>query len=92
MRRCRPDPDAAAPSRERLSPRRQSAETSKEQTAVFAGGCFWGVEAVFDHVKGVKSATSGYSGGGADTARYETVSTGTTGHAESVKVVTTRRR
>ena len=58
-----------------------------EQTAVFAGGCFWGVEAVFDHVKGVKSATSGYSGGAAGTAQYETVSTGTTGHAESVKVV-----
>ena len=57
------------------------------QTAVFAGGCFWGVEAVFDHLKGVKSATSGYSGGTADTAQYETVSTGTTGHAESVKVV-----
>jgi peptide-methionine (S)-S-oxide reductase len=57
------------------------------QTAVFAGGCFWGVEAVFDHVRGVQSATSGYSGGAANTANYETVSTGTTGHAESVKVV-----
>jgi peptide-methionine (S)-S-oxide reductase len=61
--------------------------TKGDQTAVFAGGCFWGVEAVFDHVKGVKSAMSGYSGGAADTAQYETVSTGTTGHAESVKVV-----
>jgi len=61
--------------------------TKGDQTAVFAGGCFWGVEAVFDHVKGVKSATSGYSGGAADTAQYEIVSTGTTGHAESVKVV-----
>jgi len=61
--------------------------TKGDQTAVFAGGCFWGVEAVFDHVKGVKSATSGYSGGTADTAGYESVSTGTTGHAESVKVV-----
>jgi len=60
---------------------------SGPQTAVFAGGCFWGVEGVFDHVKGVTSATSGYSGGAADTANYETVSTGTTGHAESVKVV-----
>jgi peptide-methionine (S)-S-oxide reductase len=57
------------------------------QTAVFAGGCFWGVEAVFDHVRGVASATSGYSGGAAATANYDTVSTGTTGHAESVKVV-----
>ena len=58
-----------------------------DQTAVFAGGCFWGVEAVFDHVKGVKQAISGYSGGDADTAQYETVSTGRTGHAESVKVI-----
>jgi len=58
-----------------------------EQEAVFAGGCFWGVEAVFDHVKGVREATSGYSGGISGTAEYETVSTGATGHAESVKVV-----
>jgi peptide-methionine (S)-S-oxide reductase len=56
------------------------------QTAVFAGGCFWGVEAVFRHMKGVSSAVSGYAGGGAKTADYEMVSTGTTGHAESVKV------
>jgi peptide-methionine (S)-S-oxide reductase len=60
---------------------------SGPQTAVFAGGCFWGVEGVFEHVKGVTSATSGYSGGAANTANYDTVSTGTTGHAESVKVV-----
>jgi peptide-methionine (S)-S-oxide reductase len=59
---------------------------SAEQTAVFAGGCFWGVEGVFDHVRGVTSAISGYSGGTAHSANYETVSTGTTGHAESVKV------
>jgi peptide-methionine (S)-S-oxide reductase len=58
-----------------------------QETAVFAGGCFWGVQAVFQHVKGVISATSGYSGGGASTAEYEIVSTGTTNHAESVKVV-----
>ena len=58
-----------------------------DQIAVFAGGCFWGVEAVFDHVKGVKQAISGYSGGDANTAQYETVSTGRTGHAESVKVI-----
>ena len=64
-----------------------SGTTAGQQTAVFAGGCFWGVEGVFDHVKGVVSATSGYSGGAAGTANYETVSTGTTGHAESVKVV-----
>jgi peptide-methionine (S)-S-oxide reductase len=57
-----------------------------EQTAVVAGGCFWGIQAVFQHVKGVKSATSGYSGGEAKTAQYEIVSTGETGHAESVKI------
>lgn len=57
-----------------------------EQTAVLAGGCFWGVRAVFQHVKGVTKATSGYSGGEAKTAEYEQVSTGETGHAESVKI------
>ena len=57
------------------------------ETAVFAGGCFWGVEGVFRHVKGVVSATSGYAGGNAATADYETVSTGSTGHAEAVRVV-----
>src|SRR5271156_1977457 len=57
-----------------------------EQTAVVAGGCFWGIQAVFQHVKGVINATSGYSGGAANTAEYETVSTGDTGHAESVKI------
>lgn len=56
------------------------------QTAVFAGGCFWGVEAVFRHVKGVSKAVSGYAGGGPKTADYEMVSTGMTGHAESVQV------
>jgi peptide-methionine (S)-S-oxide reductase len=57
-----------------------------EQTAVIAGGCFWGIQAVFQHVKGVINATSGYSGGAPNTAEYETVSTGDTGHAESVKI------
>src|SRR5438034_738154 len=57
-----------------------------EQTAVFAGGCFWGVEAVFEHVKGVKSVVSGYSGGTKETANYETVSSGKTDHAESVMI------
>jgi peptide-methionine (S)-S-oxide reductase len=57
-----------------------------KQTVVFAGGCFWGIQAVFQHVNGVTDATSGYSGGSADTARYELVSTGSTGHAESVRV------
>ena len=62
------------------------ASTSSQQTAVIAGGCFWGIQAVFQHTKGVISATSGYSGGSAKTAEYEQVSTGETGHAESVKV------
>lgn len=56
------------------------------QTAVFAGGCFWGVEAVFEHVRGVTQVVSGYSGGSADKAKYEAVSSGSTGHAESVRV------
>jgi peptide-methionine (S)-S-oxide reductase len=59
---------------------------SGEQTAVISGGCFWGIQAVFQHVKGVKSAISGYSGGASATAEYEVVSTGSTGHAESVKI------
>jgi peptide-methionine (S)-S-oxide reductase len=57
-----------------------------EQTAVFAGGCFWGVDAVFKHVKGVTNVVSGYAGGAASTAHYEMVSEGDTGHAESVQV------
>jgi peptide-methionine (S)-S-oxide reductase len=57
-----------------------------EQTAVVAGGCFWGIQAVFQHVKGVTKAVSGYSGGDAKTAEYEVVSTGETGHAESVQI------
>ncbi|MHA6684950.1 peptide-methionine (S)-S-oxide reductase MsrA [Mesorhizobium sp. A556] len=59
---------------------------SGTETAVFAGGCFWGVQGVFQHVKGVDSAVSGYTGGSADTASYETVGSGRTGHAESVKI------
>jgi peptide-methionine (S)-S-oxide reductase len=62
------------------------ATTTGEQTAVLAGGCFWGVEAVFEHVKGVKHAESGYAGGSATTANYEKVSMGSTGHAESVRI------
>ncbi len=57
-----------------------------EQTIVLAGGCFWGIEAVFEHLNGVSNVVSGYSGGTAATANYETVSHGTTGHAEAVKI------
>jgi peptide-methionine (S)-S-oxide reductase len=56
------------------------------QTAVLAGGCFWGVQAVFEHVRGVRKAVSGYAGGESSTADYETVSSGKTNHAESVKI------
>jgi peptide-methionine (S)-S-oxide reductase len=62
------------------------------QTAVFAGGCFWGLEAVFEHVKGVKSVTNGYAGGTARTATYDQVSTETTGHAEAVRITYDPRR
>src|SRR3954469_20497208 len=63
------------------------ATTAGEENAVVAGGCFGGVEAVYDHVKGVKSATSGYAGGTVASPSYEQVSTGDTGHAESVQVI-----
>ena len=63
-----------------------SAAREGEQTAVLAGGCFWGVDAVFKHVQGVKSVVAGYSGGSAASAQYEVVSSGRTGHAESVKI------
>ena len=71
-----PDPTVDAP----------LAKTRAQQTAVLAGGCFWGIQLVYQHVKGVTSATSGYSGGSANNADYKLVSTGTTGHAESVKI------
>jgi peptide-methionine (S)-S-oxide reductase len=58
-----------------------------QQTAVFSGGCFWGVQAVFQHVKGVTSATSGYAGGYVKSPSYESVSMGVTGHAETVSIV-----
>jgi len=60
---------------------------AKTETAVFAGGCFWGIQSVFQHIKGVVSATSGFAGGTVDHPSYEDVSSGTTGHAESVRVV-----
>ena len=64
-----------------------SAPGATTETAVLAGGCFWGVQGVFQHVQGVTSAVSGYAGGNADTAKYATVSSGSTGHAESVRIV-----
>ena len=63
------------------------ARAPSDKVAVFAGGCFWGVEGVFEHLKGVKSATSGYAGGTVASPSYEDVSSGATGHAESVRVV-----
>ncbi|WP_310425760.1 peptide-methionine (S)-S-oxide reductase MsrA [Chamaesiphon sp. VAR_48_metabat_135_sub] len=63
-----------------------AAKVTGEQTIVLAGGCFWGVEAVFEHLKGVSNVVSGFSGGTAATAHYDTVSNGTTGHAEAVKI------
>jgi peptide-methionine (S)-S-oxide reductase len=74
----------AAPSEARPS---AMTPPSSPDTAVFAGGCFWGVEGVFEHVKGVLSATAGYAGGSVPSPTYEQVSTGTTGHAESVRVI-----
>lgn len=68
------------------APAKPIAEPKAMQTAVFAGGCFWGIEGVFEHVKGVVSAESGYSGGTKANADYDTVSGGRTGHAESVRV------
>ena len=68
------------------APRRVASETPGLKTAIFAGGCFWGVEAVFSHMKGVTSAVSGYHGGTARSAKYDIVSSGVTDHAEAVKV------
>jgi peptide-methionine (S)-S-oxide reductase len=67
--------------------RRVARQNQRRQTAVFAGGCFWGTQAVFERVKGVLKTTTGYSGGSASTATYDQVTTETTGHAESVQVV-----
>jgi len=71
----------------RLNATPPDAANGRDKVAVFAGGCFWGVEAVFEHLKGVKSATSGYAGGSVASPSYEQVSSGETGHAESVRVV-----
>src|SRR5271155_2357756 len=64
----------------------ETPKNSGTETLILAGGCFWGVQGVFQHVRGVVEAVSGYDGGTASTAQYEIVSTGTTGHAESVRV------
>jgi peptide-methionine (S)-S-oxide reductase len=72
-----PDPKADEP----------LATAKSRETVVLAGGCFWGIQAVFEHVKGVTKATAGYSGGSVKNPSYEEVSSGTTGHAESVEVV-----
>lgn len=68
------------------APKRIAKEGAGLKTAIFAGGCFWGVEGVFSHVKGVKSAVAGYHGGAAGTAKYNRIITGTTNHAEAVKI------
>jgi peptide-methionine (S)-S-oxide reductase len=68
------------------------APAAGQEVAVLSGGCFWGLQGVFEHVKGVRQVLAGYAGGGKGTAQYEVVSTGTTGHAESVKIVFDPRR
>lgn len=79
-------PSVAEPAFNAPAAQRTAREGSGLKTAVFAGGCFWGVEAVFSHTKGVTSAVSGYAGGTAANPTYEQVSGGRTGHAESVRV------
>lgn len=79
-------PRSAPPAAHILASTATGKQIKGQQTAVFAGGCFWGVEAVFEHLKGVSEVVSGYSGGKATTASYETVSTGESEHAESVKI------
>lgn len=81
-------PSSAEPSKRVPAPTADLAPAAgaKVETAVFAGGCFWGVQGVFQHVKGVSNAVSGYSGGDAGTARYEQVGSGRTGHAEAVRI------
>jgi peptide-methionine (S)-S-oxide reductase len=91
---CQPPDTATATAAPRAAERvvlapaaqRQADEPRGPQTAIFAGGCFWGVEAVFSHISGVTSAVSGYHGGSAETARYESIHGGASGHAEAVRV------
>ncbi len=81
---------ALAPASERPAPlpapREDLPRTGGTRSVVLAGGCFWGLQGVFEHVKGVRRVVAGYAGGGADTALYEAVGSGRTGHAESVKI------
>ncbi len=83
---CSPPAFAAEDAVKAPAAARAAHETPGLKVAIFSGGCFWGIEGVFSHVKGVTSAVSGYHGGSASTADYSAVSTGTTGHAESVRV------
>jgi peptide-methionine (S)-S-oxide reductase len=77
---------AAASAQQIPAPAQDSTKTSGEQTAVLAGGCFWGVEAVFERLNGVKDVVSGFAGGSKSSAVYDIVSSGTTGHAEAVRI------
>ena len=83
---CFPPPAAAESAVAVPPPTTDASATTATETAVLAGGCFWGVQGVFQHVQGVSSAVSGYSGGAAGTAKYDAVGSGSTGHAESVRV------
>ena len=84
---CQPAAHASEKPVEAPAAKRVAKETAGKKVAVFAGGCFWGVEGVFSHVKGVSSAVSGYHGGSKQTASYDMVSSGSTQHAEAVRVV-----
>ena len=79
-------PSSAETARRLLPPAIDETTGASREVTVLAGGCFWGVQGVFQHVDGVISAVSGYAGGSRDTAQYETTSSGTTGHAESVQI------
>jgi peptide-methionine (S)-S-oxide reductase len=85
---CQQPSSATAAERTVLAPAsvRPAREAPGLKTAVFAGGCFWGIEGIFSHVAGVTSVVSGYHGGTARSATYDAVSRGNTGHAESVRV------
>lgn len=83
---CQPPAIAAEETVQAPAAKREAAEGPGLKTAIFAGGCFWGVEGVFSHVPSVTSAVSGYHGGDKDSAHYGQVATGTTGHAEAVRV------